>query len=119
MLSRRLAAVGLGAAGAHPVALAVDPEDNAAVGQPVEHGGGDHRVVEDLLSRVGAGAAVRTVHLAAPAADEDQASAGARSAPTALLHPWKAAVPLPLSRSMQLDTAATAASGNARTAPIA
>jgi hypothetical protein len=63
-----------------------------------------------IYSRVGTGAAVRTVHLAAPAADEDQASAGARSAPTALLHPWKAAVPLPLSRSMQLDTAATAAS---------
>jgi hypothetical protein len=59
-----------------------------------------------IYSRVGTGAAVRTVHLAAPAADEDQASAGARSAPTALLHPWKAAVPLPLSRSMQLDTAA-------------
>jgi hypothetical protein len=37
--------------GAHPVALAVDPEDDAAVEQPVEHGGGDHRVVEDLLSR--------------------------------------------------------------------
>jgi hypothetical protein len=42
-----------------------------------------------IYSRVGTGAAVRTVHLAAPAADEDQASAGARSAPTALLHPWK------------------------------
>jgi hypothetical protein len=36
-----------------------------------------------------------------PARDEDQASAGARSAPTALLHPWKAAVTLPLSRSME------------------
>jgi hypothetical protein len=47
---------------------------------------------------------VRTVHLAAPAADEDQASAGARSAPTARLHPWKAAVPLPLSRSMQSNS---------------
>jgi hypothetical protein len=57
-----------------------------------------------IYSRVGTGAAVRTVHLAAPAADEDQASAGARSAPTALLHPWKAAVPLPLSRSMQRDS---------------
>ena len=85
--------------------------------QPVEHGDGDHRVVEDLLSRR-TGAAVRTVHLAAPAADEDQASAGARSAPTALLHPCKAAVPLPLSRSMRLDTAPPAPSGNARTAPI-
>jgi hypothetical protein len=30
----------LGAVGAHPVALAVDPEDDAAVEQPVEHGGG-------------------------------------------------------------------------------
>src|SRR5215207_4448530 len=36
--------------------------------------------------------------------DEAQASAGAQSAPTALLHLWKAAVTLPLSRSMQLDT---------------
>jgi hypothetical protein len=40
-----------------------------------------------------------------PVRDEDQASAGARSAPTALLHPWKAAVTLPLSRSMQLSGA--------------
>jgi hypothetical protein len=55
---------------------------------------------------VGTGAAVRTVHLAAPTADEDQASAGAQSAPTALLHRWKAAVPLPLSRSMQRDSGA-------------
>ena len=55
---------------------------------------------EMLYSRVGTGAAVRTVHLAAPAADEDQASAGAQSALTALLPSWKAAVPLPLSRSM-------------------
>ena len=54
-----------------------------------------------LYSRVGTGAAVRTVHLAAPAADEDQASAGAQSALTALLPSWKAAVPLPLSRSME------------------
>jgi hypothetical protein len=38
-----------------------------------------------LYSRVGTGAAIRTVHLAAPAADEDQASAGAQSALTALL----------------------------------
>jgi len=53
-----------------------------------------------LYSRVGTGAAVRTVHLAAPAADEDQASAGAQSALTALLPSWKPAVPLPLSRSM-------------------
>src|SRR5215204_5253831 len=53
-----------------------------------------------LYSRVGTGAAVRTVHLAAPAADKDQASAGAQSALTALLPSWKAAVPLPLSRSM-------------------
>jgi hypothetical protein len=41
----------------------------------------------------------------AVAADEDQASAGAQSAPTALLHPWKAAVTLPLSRSMRLGVA--------------
>src|SRR5215208_6525698 len=53
-----------------------------------------------LYSRVGTGAPVRTVHLAAPTADEDQASAGAQSALTALLPSWKAAVPLPLSRSM-------------------
>jgi hypothetical protein len=32
--------------------------------------------------------------------DEDQASVGAQSALTALLPSWKAAVPLPLSRSM-------------------
>jgi hypothetical protein len=38
---------------------------------------------------------------AAPAADEDQASAGAQSALTALLPSWKAAVPLPQSRSMR------------------
>ena len=57
-----------------------------------------------LSSRVGTGAAVRTVHLAAPAADGDQASAGAQSALTALLPSWKAAVPLPLSRSMRFDT---------------
>ena len=37
-----------------------------------------------------------------PARDEDQASAGGQSASTALLHPWKAAVTLPLSPSMQL-----------------
>src|SRR5215208_6088979 len=49
-----------------------------------------------LYSRVGTGAPVRTVHLAAPAADKDQASAGAQSALTALLPSWKAAVPLPL-----------------------
>jgi hypothetical protein len=40
-----------------------------------------------------------------PHALEDQASASAQSAPTALLHPLKAAVPLPLSRSMQLGRA--------------
>jgi hypothetical protein len=37
---------------------------------------------------------------AATLALEDQASAGAQSASTALLHPWKATVTLPLSRSM-------------------
>jgi hypothetical protein len=36
-----------------------------------------------------------------PALDEDQASAGAQSDPTALLHSWRAAVTLPLSRSMR------------------
>ena len=40
--------LGAGAVGAHPVAFAVDVEDDAAVEQPVEHGGGDHGVVEDL-----------------------------------------------------------------------
>jgi hypothetical protein len=39
------------------------------------------------------------------AADEDQASAGAQSAPTALLHAWKAAVTLLLSRSMRRGSA--------------
>jgi hypothetical protein len=37
----------------------------------------------------------------APAVDEDHASAGAKSARTALPHPWKAAVKLSLSSSMQ------------------
>jgi hypothetical protein len=36
-----------------------------------------------------------------PALDERQASDGAQSALTALLHPWKAAVTLPLSRSTE------------------
>ena len=36
-----------------------------------------------------------------PARDEGQVSAGAEWAPASLLHTWKAAVPLPLSRSMQ------------------
>jgi hypothetical protein len=36
-----------------------------------------------------------------PAADEDHASAGAKSARTALPHPWKAAVKLSLSSSME------------------
>jgi hypothetical protein len=35
--------------------------------------------------------------------DEGQASAGAQSAPTELLHPWEAAVTLPLSSSMQTE----------------
>ena len=39
------------------------------------------------------------------AADEHQASAGAQSAPpSSCCHPWQAAVTLPLSRSMRLDT---------------
>jgi hypothetical protein len=41
----------------------------------------------------------------APAADEDHASAGAKSARTALPHPWKAAVKLSLSSSMQVSRA--------------
>jgi hypothetical protein len=39
--------------------------------------------------------------LRGPALDEGQASPGAQSARTALLHPWRAAVTLPLSRSMR------------------
>ena len=39
---------------AHPVALAVDVEHDAAVQQAVEHGGGHHRVVEDLPPRADA-----------------------------------------------------------------
>lgn len=38
----------LGAVGAHAVALPVDLEDDASVEEAVEHGGGDHGVVEDL-----------------------------------------------------------------------
>src|SRR3954469_7887068 len=47
------------------------------------------------------------------ALDEDQAPVGAQSAPTALLHPWEAAVAPRLSRSMRLDTAPPASSDNA------
>ena len=39
---------GTSAVTAHAVALAVDVEHDAAVEQPVEHGGCDHRIVEDL-----------------------------------------------------------------------
>src|SRR5215217_2655076 len=39
----------------------------------------------------------------APALNEDHASAGAKSARTALPHPWKAAVKLSLSSSMHSD----------------
>jgi hypothetical protein len=39
------------------------------------------------------------------ALDEDHVSADARRALTALVHPWKAAVAPPLSRSMQSDRA--------------
>jgi hypothetical protein len=35
-----------GSVGAHAVALPVDLEDDASVEEPVEHRGGDHRVVE-------------------------------------------------------------------------
>jgi hypothetical protein len=66
---------------------------------------GQRNVKRDARLSVGTGAAVCTVHLAVPAADEDQASAGAQSALTALLPSWKAAVPLPLPRSMQLRRA--------------
>src|ERR1700688_753738 len=40
--------------GAHPVALAVDVEHDTAVQPAVEHGGGHHRVVEDLPPRADA-----------------------------------------------------------------
>jgi hypothetical protein len=55
----------------------------------------------------------------APASDEGQASAGAESARTALLHPWKTAVTFPLSRSMQLDTPLVVPPPHQRAAPIA
>ena len=42
----------------------------------------------------------------APAADENQPSTGTKSASTALLHPWKAGVTLPLSPSKHLGTPA-------------
>ncbi len=50
--------------------------------------------------------------------DEDQASAGAQSAPTALLHPWKAAVTLPRSRSMQLSGGRVSPLRSQRSAPL-
>jgi hypothetical protein len=50
-----------------------------------------------------------------PAADEDHASAGAKSARTALPHPWKAAVKLSLSSSMQRSSLAI----GMRTVPFA
>jgi hypothetical protein len=56
------------------------------------------------------------IQLGALAVDEDEASAGAQSAPTALLHPWKAAVTLPLSRSMRFDTRPSGAVGDLRSA---
>ena len=40
--------VGVGAVGAHAVALAVDVEHDGSVEESVEHGGGDGGVVEDL-----------------------------------------------------------------------
>ena len=43
--------------------------------------------------------------------DEDHASAGARLAPASLLHPWKAAVTLPLSRSMEAVAKTSLGSG--------
>jgi len=46
-VSRCPQALGTGPVGAHPVAVAVDLEHGAAVQEPVEHGRGDHRVVED------------------------------------------------------------------------
>jgi hypothetical protein len=42
------------------------------------------------------------------ARDEDEAFAGAQSALSALLHPWKTAVTLALSRSMRGSTRAPA-----------
>jgi len=53
------------------------------------------------------------------ASDDDQSSAGARSAPTALLHLRKAAVTPPLPRSMQLDTPVGVPPTRERAAPIA
>jgi hypothetical protein len=55
----------------------------------------------------------------APALDEGQASAGEQSPPAALLHPWKAAVALRLSRSMRLDAPTSRAGSPDRAAPIA
>jgi hypothetical protein len=47
-----------------------------------------------------------------PALDDDQASAGAQSASTALLHPWKATATVPLSRSMRLSAPAIPSRGD-------
>jgi hypothetical protein len=54
-----------------------------------------------------------------PALGEGQASAGAQSAPRALLHPWKAAVTLALSRSMHIGTPAAERPISRRAAPFA
>jgi hypothetical protein len=54
--------------------------------------------------RVATGTSVSMVDTEALEMDDDQSSAGSRSAPTSLLHPWKAAVAPPLPRSMQLSS---------------
>ena len=61
-----------------------------------------------VCSRASSGRTSRSSSARAPTAapltlarDEMRASADARSQPVSLLHPWKAAVTLPLSRSMQ------------------
>jgi hypothetical protein len=66
---------------------------------------GPPKIVSRMHSGVATGASVSTVDTETSVMNEHQASAGAQSAPTALLHPWTAAVTLPLSPSMQLSCA--------------
>src|SRR4051812_28545747 len=70
-------------------------------------------------ARVHARASASAADSCAPAMDEDQASAGAQSAPTALLHPRNAEVTLALSRSMHLSGADPAQSPAGRAIAIA
>ena len=74
---------------------------------------------EPALSQSRVDASVSGGERETPAADEDHASAGAKSARTALPHPWKATVKLSLSSSMQLDIATTVRRTGLRTAPFA